>query len=59
MNKEELIDIHKKLIDAAPAVESINMNDTRLFKLRDNTYTIIINYSQHKNDNEIFLGKAC
>ena len=59
MNKEELIDIYTNLIDAAPKAESIIMKDTKLFKLRDNTYTIIMDYSQYKDDNEIFSGKAC
>tara|TARA_B100000965_G_C19475030_1_gene705812 strand:+ start:41 stop:409 length:369 start_codon:yes stop_codon:yes gene_type:complete len=59
MNKEELINIYRNLIDAAPEAESITMKDTKFFKLRDNTYTIIMNYSQHKDDNEVFSGKAC
>tara|TARA_Y100001970_G_C14091251_1_gene780157 strand:+ start:289 stop:657 length:369 start_codon:yes stop_codon:yes gene_type:complete len=56
---KELKDIYKDLITSAPIADSIMLNDTVPFKLRDDTYAIIMSYSQYNNKKEIFSGSAC
>ena len=55
----ELKEIYQDLIDSAPSANRISMNETIPFKLRDNTYVIIMSYSQYNDDSEIFSGNAC
>ena len=55
----ELKEIYKDLIASAPNANKISMNETIPFKLRDNTYVIIMSYSQYNDDSEIFSGNAC
>ena len=55
----ELKEIYQDLIASAPSANRISMNETIPFKLRDNTYVIIMSYSQYNDDSEIFSGNAC
>jgi len=55
----ELKEIYQDLIASAPTANKISMNETMPFKLRDNTYVIIMSYSQYNDDSEIFSGNAC
>ena len=55
----ELKEIYQDLIASAPTANRISMNETMPFKLRDNTYVIIMSYSQYNDDSEIFSGNAC
>ena len=55
----ELKEIYQDLVASAPNATSISINDTVPFKLRDNTYVIIMNYSQYNDDIEVFSGNAC
>ena len=55
----ELKEIYQDLIASAPTATRISMNDTMPYKLRDNTYVIIMSYSQYNDDNEVFSGNAC
>ena len=59
IDANELKEIYQDLIASAPTANRISMNETIPFKLRDNTYVIIMNYSQYNDDSEIFSGNAC
>ena len=50
----ELKEIYQDLIASAPNANRISMNETMPYKLRDNTYVIIMSYSQYNDDNEVF-----
>ncbi len=65
-SEEDIESIYKELIAKAPQADldaniktSTSMKNIIPYKLRDDTYMIIMEYSQHTEDNsEFFSGKA-
>jgi len=66
-DEKDLKRVYKKLISAAPQSDldanittSTELKNSIPYKLRDDSYVIVMEYSQYKEDkSELFTGRAC
>ena len=66
-DREDLKRVYEKLVSSAPQSDldanittSTELKNSIPYKLRDDTYVIIMEYSQYKEDkSEFFTGRAC